>query len=207
MRNIGEEMSEIITVGIVDNDVLVLEALSHLIRQYRSSIQVIWTATTTKQAIEFCVQPRSRPQVVLTDIQMPAISGIELAQQLARRFPQITVIGLTAFTIDPDIEQAAPMHILPKDIPIPVLLRYIGITTGKDAAIENSQSAPVTCLLSRTEIVILQQYAQGRTTSSIAHLLNNSETTIKTHMKRAFAKLKVHSRTEAVAVCKDQGWI
>ena len=93
-------MTEIIndsTLGIVDNDPLVASAIQSLLVETRAPIQILWTATSAKQALDTMKTPSQRPKAVLTDIAMPGMTGAELAHHIKKQYSDIAVIGISAF--------------------------------------------------------------------------------------------------------------
>ena len=187
-------MTEIIndsTLGIVDNDPLVASAIQSLLVETRAPIQIL----------------------VLTDIAMPGMTGAELAHHIKKQYSDIAVIGISAF-LDSENEKRygtqwsdAFYAIIPKEIPTIQLVRAIGKATGNgEVALWTGKSID-SMRLSGKELQIIANYARGFTTSTIARQLNISEASVKTYARRAFEKLHVHSRAEAVAVCVRNGWI
>ncbi|WP_277010805.1 response regulator [Bifidobacterium aquikefiri] len=193
---------EVVRVGIVDNDPLVSTALIQIFQHMLAPILVLWTAKSGKEALRLCGEPSGAPEVVLTDIEMPGMSGIELAAQLRLAFPGIAILGLTAFRVPERAEQALALGfeaLFPKDVSTSHLVRALGQAAQQPAVA--TWEEPTAVHLSDAEIQIMSLYADGRTSMAISHRLGVSETTVKTHAKRAFAKLGVHSRSEAIAVC------
>lgn len=130
-----------------------------------------------------------------------------------KQYSDIAVIGISAF-LDSENEKRygaqwsdAFYAIIPKEIPTIQLVRAIGKATGNgEVALWTGKSID-SMRLSGKELQIIANYARGFTTSTIARQLNISEASVKTYARRAFEKLHVHSRAEAVAVCVRNGWI
>ncbi len=85
------------TLGIVDNDPLVAEALRSSFERSHAPLEVIWTLTDPEDALAHCLHAQGRPDVLLTDIDMPRLSGLGLFHELQTRKLPITVIGISAF--------------------------------------------------------------------------------------------------------------
>ncbi len=126
------------TLGIVDNDPLVASAIQSLLVETCAPIQILWTVTSAEQALEAMRDSAQRPQAVLTDIAMPGMNGSELAHHIKEQYPDIAVIGISAF-LDSENEKEhgtqwpdAFYAIIPKEIPTIQLVRIIGKATGND---------------------------------------------------------------------------
>lgn len=85
------------TLGIVDNDPLVASAIQSLLVETCAPIRILWTATSAEQALDAMRDSSQRPQVMLTDIAMPGMNGVELARHVKEQYPDIAVIGISAF--------------------------------------------------------------------------------------------------------------
>lgn len=201
------------TLGIVDNDPLVASAIQSLLVETCAPIQILWTVTSAEQALEAMRDSAQRPQAVLTDIAMPGMNGSELAHHIKEQYPDIAVIGISAFLDDENEKRYGTQWsdafyaIIPKEIPTIQLVRIIGKATGNDEVASWAGKSMNSMRLSGKELQIIAGYARGFTTSTIAHQLNISEASVKTYARRAFEKLHAHSRAEAVAMCVRNGWI
>lgn len=201
-------MREVVTIGIVDNDPLASYALISLLHLNQAPLNMLWSACSGLEALRKC--NTLKPDVVLTDIEMPDIDGIALSRLLTKKYPKIVIIGLTAFQVvkeDKTIAESGIITILPKEISTTELIRHIGIAVSSKELISwttlsQQQKKPTT-----QELQVLRLYSEGYTTQSIAHRMHCGETTVKTYMRRSFNKLKVNTRTEAISICIREGWI
>lgn len=198
-----------VSVGIVDNDVLVLDALCQAISRYRAPLRIMWATVSANLALEYCQTTSMRPQVVLTDMEMPELSGVELARALSQMPIPVPAVGITAFdeSLHAPASGSGLSSVLAKETPLPMLVRALGEAAGDSFAAHWSEPIAMDNPLSDMECRILQLYAQGQTTEAIGRQLHISATTAKTHAQRAFRKLHAHGRTEAIAVCVSRGWI
>ncbi len=159
-----------------------------------------------------------RPDVVLLDVLMPGLSGLEVVEKLTAVSPDSQVILLTASESEEDllsaIKAGARGYII-KDMPFPQLVDSIAAVV-KGGAVVSSQMAgklfDVTRQLLRhqellaarkptltgREIEVLQLVARGLTSRSIGEQLFISENTVKNHIRNILDKLGLHSRNEAV---------
>lgn len=198
-----------LTTGIVDNDVLVLDAIRHGFERYRAPVDVLWAVTSANLALQECLAANTRPQVLLTDMEMPEMNGATLAEQLCAAHIPIAITGITAF--DQSLCDGNPPRgfsaILPKEAPVSTLVRAMGHAAGIPQIAQWNINVPTVNPLSAMEREVLRLYAEGKTTDSIARQLSISVTTAKTHAQRAFRKLHAHNRTEAIAISIDNGWL
>lgn len=190
------------TLGIVDNDPLVADFLAHGFAN--TPMDVLWALTDAGQALTRCGQEGTHPAIVLTDIEMPGMNGRELFHTLRERHPEMVVIGISAF---PDLVAEPGLVVLPKESRVEEIVRLAGMLLHDDSLTRWFPQSPHANPLSDAELRALDYYAQGKTMLAICHLMNVSESSVKTFVKRACRKLNVHSRTEAIVTCVRNNWI
>lgn len=148
---------------------------------------------------------QKHPDIVLMDLRLPGLGGVEATMAIRKEFPDARIIVLTTFDTDEDIYRAvqsgAKSYLL-KDTPEDELAATIRAVHAGEAALpekmakrlaERQQRAD----LSPRETEVLQLLTKGRSNKEIAASLFVSEDTVKAHLKTLFAKLKVQDRTEA----------
>lgn len=192
------------TLGIVDNDPLVLDLLARSFTTLNAPLRVRWAFTDPQRAWLACDDESTCPQVVLTDIEMPGMSGRELFHRLRTHHPNIVVIGISAF---PDAVEEPGLVVLPKESRIEEIVQLSGMLLHDESLIRWYEQPARPNPLSPGELQTLDYYAQGKTTQCIAHIMNVGESSVKTFVKRACRKLDVHSRTEAIVMCVRNNWI
>ncbi len=158
------------------------------------------------------------PDVILMDLRMPGVGGLEAIQALARRQSPARVLVLTTYDSDRDVVPAlgagATGYLL-KDAPRPVLLAAIRAASRGETVLAPSVAtrlveglrSPVPESLSDRELEVLTLIAQGETNRGAASRLFISEATIKTHLLHIYAKLDVGDRAAAVAVAYERGML
>jgi DNA-binding NarL/FixJ family response regulator len=195
-----------IKVLVVDDHWVVRQGLRMFLDQ-ESSITVVGEASDGSEALEQA--RRLRPDVVLMDILMPHVNGIEATKRIKTEMPKIEVIALTSVLQDGSVSdaiQAGAIGYLIKDTKGGQLVRAI-----RDAAEGRVHLSPEAATrlakdlrqpervesLTERETSVLRLVAEGLANKEIARRLSISEKTVKAHLNNVFAKLDVHSRTQA----------
>jgi DNA-binding NarL/FixJ family response regulator len=204
-----------IRILLVDDHQVVREGL-HRMLELEPDFDIIGEAGTAKDVIDKVAA--LSPEVVLMDIKMPGIDGIELTRQLKSRYPSANVIMLTLY--DEYLSQAiaaGAKGYLVKDITREELLKairavhdgrsplYLSLTQDKLTNL-TAQGDPQSKLSDR-ELTILRLIADGVTTDGITHQTFLSEASVKRSVRFIFEKLGVHNRSEAVAEAYKRGLI
>lgn len=166
-------------------------------------------------AVEALVAAGARPDVVLMDLRMPGMDGVNAARILAAAADPVPVLVLTTYDTDSAIlraiEAGATGYLL-KDTPAPQLLDAVAsAATGRTtlapiaaAALASSMRAPRPEALTRREIDVLRLVARGKTNAQIGAGLSIAESTVKSHLLRVFSKLGVDDRTRAVTLALER---
>ena len=156
------------------------------------------------------------PDVILMDLRMPGVGGLEAIQTLAQRHSPARVLVLTTYDSDRDVLPAlgagATGYLL-KDAPRPVLLEAIRAAARGETVLAPSVvtrlvtdlRSPTQEQLSERELEVLTLIAQGETNRGAATRLFISEATVKTHLLHIYAKLDVGDRAAAVATAYERG--
>ncbi len=156
------------------------------------------------------------PDVILMDLRMPGVGGLEAIQVLAQRQSPARVLVLTTYDSDRDVLPAlgagATGYLL-KDAPRPELLRAIRAAARGETVLAPSVvtrlvtdlRSPTQEQLSERELEVLTLIAQGETNRGAATRLFISEATVKTHLLHIYAKLDVGDRAAAVATAYERG--
>ncbi|NJL54552.1 response regulator transcription factor [bacterium] len=211
-----------IKVMICDDQDITREGLK-LILDTANDLSVIATASDGAQAIEMI--PHTDPQVVLMDMKMPIMNGIEATREIKRLYPHIKVIVLTTYSDDEwvlDAIRSGADGFLLKDLPHEDLFRALRETvqgkTHVDPAVArklfdqvaNRTTAPDSQFaekLSQRELEILTYLARGYTNPEIARAIHLSEGTVRNYISAIFAKLNVSDRTQAALLALRYGLV
>lgn len=181
-----------------------------------AEIEVVGEAADGGAAVDLGVA--LTPDVVLMDLQMPVLDGVEATRRLAAEAPGVKVLILTTYDSDQSIvravEAGAAGYLL-KDAPTEHLLEAIKATAaggtarspGVAAKLDSRAQAPQASELTARELDVLACVARGGTNATIAEELAISEATVKTHLVHIFQKLSVDDRTAAVTRALELGLI
>jgi len=160
--------------------------------------------------------PRLSPDVVLMDLRMPAMGGVETIARLRRTTPDVRVLVLTTFDTDQDvlpaIEAGATGYLL-KDAPREELVRAVRAAFRGEPVLSPAIAGrlmgrmrrPAPEALSDRELQVLRLVAAGATNREAAARLFISEATIKTHLLHIYGKLGVRDRAAAVGEAYERG--
>jgi two-component system, NarL family, response regulator LiaR len=192
-----------------------------MILKLEPDIQVIGTADDGYRAAELC--EKEKPGLVLMDLKMPVMNGVEATRQIRTRHPEIKVLVLTTYADDEwvfDAIRAGASGYLLKDTPRDELIKAIrGTMAGKtymDPSIagkvldrvSNQQTQPasiITNKLTDREIEVLRLIAKGLSNTDIANQLYLSEGTVRNHVSAILTKLGVSDRTQAAVIAIQHG--
>jgi DNA-binding NarL/FixJ family response regulator len=192
----------------------------HLIRAGVSSflatepgLEVVGEAANGEEALE--KYREVQPDVVLMDLSMPVMDGLEATRAILAEFPDARIVVLTTYAGDEDIHralEAGAMGYLVKDMLAAEVLKVIrSVMAGRRGippvvAAKLAEHTPRIALTPReTEVICLM--ASGLTNAQIAERIGRAEETVKVHVKNVLQKLDVRDRTEAVAVAARRGFI
>jgi len=213
----GPSEEKTISIILADDHPLLREALKHVLER-ESDFRVIGEAGDGEEAVRLATE--LVPDVVIMDISMPKINGIEATRRIKERFPRIAVLALTIYD---DIEhllgiiEAGAAGYLTKAVfgenvihavrgviageavlPQASLRQIIGNTTWKASTPSYTEAGEK---IKSRELEILRLTARGMSNKEIAEALGISLRTVKGYLQSIFCKLNVASRTEAIFIC------
>lgn len=209
---------------IAEDERLTREALARLIG-LEDDIEVVGQAADGEEAIRLA--RRLMPDVVLTDINMPKVKGIEVTQTIKQEMPSVGVVILTIYHDDDNVFRAikagAKGYVL-KDSPPEETVAAIRAIARGDALLHPSIASRVLnefnfistrraadlklfSELTQREVEVLKEVATGKRNRQIAEDLFISEKTVKNHISNILFKLEVNDRTEAAMLAARQGLV
>lgn len=201
-----------IRILIVDDHPMIRSGLEATLAP-EPDITVVATASNGREGIELYRQ--HQPDVMLTDLKMPELGGVDAIRTIRGEFPSAKIIVLSTYQGDEDIFRAldaGAVTYLLKDTPGLTLVDTIREVArgGRPIPPEIAQqltSRMFQAKLTEREIEVLNLLAQGMRNKEIAASLGISDETAQGHVKNILAKLSVHDRTEAVAVAIRRGFV
>ena len=200
-----------IRVMIVDDHQVVRQGFSLFLKAFQD-LELVGEATNGNEAVELCA--KLRPDVILMDMIMPQMNGIEATRIIREKHQDTQVIALTSFNDDRDLLngalQAGALGYLFKDISIDDLATAIRTAYAGNPILapeatrmliqSTKEPAPKDFQLTERELEVLILMAEGLNNRQIAEQLYLSRSTIKFHVSSILGKMGVNSRTEAVSV-------
>jgi DNA-binding NarL/FixJ family response regulator len=220
---INSPISRTVSVLIADDHPLVRNALKNLINNH-PGMKVIAEACNGEEAVTLA--KALQPNVVVMDISMPVMNGLEATRQIKASYPGIAILVLTVHTDKEHIlgilEAGAAGYLTKVAFDDDILCAIQSIATGEavltpsilqqlllsqPAEMKKPGAPSAGYRLNSREIMILKLAAQGLSNKNIAAKLNLTEGTIKSYLVDIFSKINVSSRTEAVIVGLKAGFI
>ena len=202
-----------IRVLIADNHPVVRAGLQGMLAS-QPDFELVGEATTGKEAVTLAAQ--LHPDVVLMDLRMAEMDGVEATAQIQTQQPKTPVLVLTTYDTNTDIlraiEAGATGYLL-KDTPRDELFAAIrSVAQGKAVLaptvatrLLRQRQTPAGEALSARELEVLSLVSGGASNKEIARSLHLSEATVKSHLIHLFGKLGVTDRTAAVTVALKRG--
>jgi len=209
---------------LIADDQTLMRAGLKTIFDLEEDIDVVGTAENGREALE--MTERLKPDVVLMDIRMPVMDGVECTRLIKKNFPEVLVIVLTTFDDEEYIIQAlnygASGYLL-KDIPGDRLIQAVRDAVSGNLLMPAQVAAKLACrlpdlagkcrgadtwteraqTLSRRELEIARLMVQGAGNREIADTLCLTEGTVKNYISSIYSKLGTHDRPQAINLLKD----
>ena len=213
-----------IRVMLVDDQEMVRVGF-RMILHAEADISVVGEAADGAAAVTTAAA--ARPDVILMDVRMPRMDGIEACRLVCEQHPDVRVVMLTTFDLDDHVRaalRAGASGFLLKDAPAEQLVDAIRIVANGDALLAPSVTRalideiarhpggdptayPGVGTLTDRELEVLRLMATGRSNAEIATDLYLGEATVKTHVGRVLAKLAARDRVQAVVIAYESGLV
>jgi two-component system response regulator DesR len=199
-----------IRVVIAEDQAMVLGALVALL-EMESDIEVVAQARNGKLALDAVAQ--QRPDVLITDIEMPEFTGLEIAAEIKRCNQRTRVIILTTFArpgyLRRALEAGASAYLL-KDMPAEKLAdavrrvhRGLRVIDPELASEAWTEADPLT----DRERQVLRLASEGIATTDIASQIGLSDGTVRNYLSEAISKMGASNRVEAARIAREKGWL
>lgn len=201
-----------IRILIVDDHPVVRAGLTSMLGT-QAELEVIGSASSGEEALD--IIHRTIPDVILLDLRMPGLNGIDMLLAAKKRGSQLRTIILTSYETDEDIYravQAGAQGYLLKDTPLKEMLEAIRVVNAGKRYIPRQIAQRLAERMMRTELTareleILKMLAKGPTNKQIGHALGISDYTVRNHVNSIIEKLEVSDRTEAATTAIQRGII
>jgi DNA-binding NarL/FixJ family response regulator len=209
-------------VFLAEDHLVVREGIKRVVNA-EEGMEVIGEAGDGLQVLEQVLA--CRPDIILMDISMPGLDGVQTTRKILEAWPEAKVLALTAHEdrgfLRAVLEDGAVGYILKTSSPKEVIEAIRIVASGRpylDAAIasevyrgflnkNSGKDAGPRVRLSDRETEVIRQIAQGFSNKEIAVQLNISVKTVETYKARAMEKLQLHSRADIVQYAIQQGWL
>jgi DNA-binding NarL/FixJ family response regulator len=219
---LGFTASMTIRIVLAEDHKIVREGTRQLLQQAEDLLIV---AETADGADAIRLAQALVPDVIVMDVRMPGLSGLEATRAIKTQLPKIHVLILSAYDDDryvfPLLEAGASGYLLKTasgaELIDAIRIVHAGGTvlssqiSGKVLQRLNGRAQPrangPSEVLSEREMEVLRQAALGRSNKAIAEALSISPQTVQVHLRNIFGKLDVGSRSEAAAFALSRGWI
>jgi DNA-binding NarL/FixJ family response regulator len=212
-----------IKILLAEDHAVVRESIRESLER-EAQFKVVGEASDGEQAVSMARE--LRPDVIIMDISMPRLNGIEATSQIKAFLPSVAVLVLTAYDDEQYIfsvlSSGAAGYLL-KDVGVHELMEAIKTVYSGESVLHpaiarkvlnrfkmprgEAVKEPVADLLTERESTVLKMAARGLSNNEIAHELHLSVSTIESHLRTIFNKLGVGSRTEAVIEALKKGWL
>ena len=213
-----KEMAEIRVIA-VDDHIIVREGLKALL-ELEPDIRVVYGAASSMECLE--VLDEYCPHVVLMDLKMPGVGGIEALRLIKHRKPQIKVVLITNYDDEEYVVEAikadADGYVL-KDVEKGALVKILRLVLQGHSYIDpsvtgkvflqlkranRSNQAPSRATFSHRELQILECVVDGKSNQQIAESVYISLDTVKSHLKKIYQKLGVSKRSQAIKTALNE---
>jgi DNA-binding NarL/FixJ family response regulator len=201
-----------IRVLIADDHPATREGL-HAIVESEGDLRVVAEAGDGHEAVALFM--RHSPDLVLMDLQMPGLGGLEAMRLMRREKPNARIVVLTSYPGDARVARAlaaGAMSYMLKTVLGKVLLAALRETLAGRSVLDRGVRGDVDShsageSLSEREIAVLKLASSGHQNTQIARALNVSEHAIKARMKRILCKLDARDRTHAITIARQRGFL
>jgi DNA-binding NarL/FixJ family response regulator len=199
-----------IRVLVADDHPVVRTGLAAVLVQ-EADLELVAEAENGARAV--ALYGEHQPDVVLMDLRMPVMDGVEAIRTITTEFPAARILALTTYEGDADIRralEAGARGYLLKDMLLTDVIRAVRAVRRGERVIPNAVADrlaefPERSDLTERELEVLQLVARGLSNKEVAHAIGRADETVKIHLRNVFAKLDVADRTEAVTVALTRG--
>ncbi len=210
-------MSRATRILLADDHAMVRRGFRLILSQYASEFEIVGEAGTGEEAMKLVEQ--LKPEVLLLDVAMPKMNGVEVAQQVGRNWPEVRILMLSMHrdsTYVRETLRAGAKGYLLKDAVDAELLTAVRAVAANEGYVSPAVSNTVLSdyqrfvgspldLLTPRELDVFRLLAEGKTSKDIASALDISVYTVDAHRNRVFRKLDLRNTAELVRFAIRQG--
>ncbi len=211
-----------ITLLLTDDHKIVREGTRQLLEK-SADFQIVGEAADGAEAVRLAGE--LRPDVVIMDVRLPVLSGMEATRQITSRYPEVKVLVLSAYDGDgyvfPLLEAGASGYLLKTASGAELAdairsihsngavlsPRILAKVVGHLSSRQEYRGAAANERLTGREMDVLRASASGQSNREIGEALSISPQTVQVHLRNIFGKLSVNSRSAAIAYAISHGWI
>lgn len=207
-----------IRVLITDDHPVVRKGIRDLLDQ-SVGITVIAEAQNGEEALALCQQ--ENPDVLLLDMEMPDLNGVEVVEKLRESRPEVRILGLSSYDDREYISQllslGASGYLVKEEVPDTIVEAVRGVARGETGWVSRKVAAKLSQILrdekdgsrdfTPREMDVLRLLTDGKTNGEIALALGISEKTVEKHMDAIFRKMGVNSRVEAAVIAVRENYV
>ena len=196
-------------IVLAEDQQMVLGAFASLLA-LEPGVEVVAVAGDGEEALTAVAE--HHPDVLLTDIEMPKVSGLEVAEELRRRGDATRVLVVTTFARSGYLRRALDAGVagyVLKDAPVDRLVATLRRVADGERVIDAELAVATWAQdpLTDRELAVLREAAGGAPNAEIAAGLHLAEGTVRNYLSTAMAKLGARNRTEATALARERGWL
>lgn len=207
-----------IPIGIVEDNPRLQKRLEQNLSQF-PDVNILFIAGSGEEALDVLSSATRMPEVMLMDIELPGISGIETTAKIKTDWPEIETVMITVFEdenkIIESIKAGAVGYLLKDETPDYIVQSIHEVLQGGApmtrsiarkilGSVSEKLKPPVDLGLSEREVSIIKLIVDARTYTEIAEVLFISPHTVKTHIKNIYKKLHVHSKASLVKLAMNK---
>ena len=213
-------VTAVVRLAVVDDQTLFRTGLTRMLDEV-PRVEIVGQAANGQAAIQMVAS--THPDVVLMDVKMPLLDGVEATRRIVAEHPETKVLILTTFDADSYVIQAlkagASGYVLKDSQPEAIITSVLAVVSGERvmaSAVANRVLDMLTGTttpkefydgLTAREIEILRLLASGMANKQIAYRLKISEKTVRNHVSNMYAKLEIYDRAQAVLYAVRKGLV
>jgi DNA-binding NarL/FixJ family response regulator len=211
-------MTTRVRIVLADDHPITREGIKNFLKN-SIGIEIIGEAQDGEEALSLA--EKLQPDVLLLDMEMPKLKGLEVAKQLKENKSSVRILALSTYDdkqyIYGVLAAGASGYLTKEEVPENIVEAVRGVARGEQGWVSRRVAALMSDwthtkgdepeILTEREMEVLLQLAEGKTNKEIGFVLDISQKTVEKHLESIYAKLKVNSRVEAAVFAVRQGYV